>query len=193
MTSRDYANRKPANKGRGKAKSNRGRGKAPAPKRFPLLLALVTLALLGGFGYFLWSINNSAQTVETVAPEVTAPKPVTKKTDPNALPPKPKEQWTYQQELENKKVEVDIPEATEPTRPYQMQCGSFRTESQANEMKAVIAFQGLEAQVRRTTGKNGVWYRVVMGPYDRKRAAERHRHILQRAGINGCQVWFWEG
>ncbi|QLE87101.1 sporulation protein [Shewanella sp. Scap07] len=193
MTSRDYANRKPANKGRGKAKSNRGRGKAAAPKRFPLLLAIVTLALLGGFGYFLWTINNSAGTVETVEPEVVTPAPAVKKQDPNALPPKPKEQWTYQQELENKTVEVDIPESTAPTRPYQMQCGSFRTESQANEMKAVIAFQGLEAQVRRTTGKNGVWYRVVLGPYERKRAAEKDRHVIQRAGINGCQVWFWEG
>lgn len=156
------------------------------------MLSLVTLGLVGGFGYFLWSINDSADKVET-QPEVQAAKPKVVKKDPNALPPKPKEEWTYQEELENKQVEVDIPENTTPTRPYQMQCGSFRQESQANEMKAVIAFQGLEAQVRKVSGSNGTWYKVVLGPYERKRLAEKHRHILQRGGLNGCQIWFWEG
>ncbi|QDF73981.1 MULTISPECIES: SPOR domain-containing protein [Shewanella] len=190
MSNRDYANRKPASKGR---KSIGGRRKAaPAPRRFPVFLSLVTLGLVGGFGYFLWSINDSADKVEPQPEVETVKKPVVKK-DPNALPPKPKEEWTYQQELENKQVEVDIPENTAPTRPYQMQCGSFRKEAQANEMKAVIAFQGLEAQVRKVSGSNGTWYKVVLGPYERKRLAEKHRHILQRGGLNGCQIWFWEG
>ena len=59
-------------------------------------------------------------------------------------------------------------------------------------MKALIAFQGLTAQVRQTQGTKGTWYKVVLGPYDTKRAAERERHALQRAGINGCQIWYWE-
>lgn len=71
---------------------------------------------------------------------------------------------------------------------YQLQCASFRQESQANEMKAVIAFQGLEAQVRQVEGTTGVWYKVALGPYERKRDAERKRHTLQNAGINGCQI-----
>ncbi|MDX1280135.1 SPOR domain-containing protein [Shewanella colwelliana] len=193
MSNRDYANRKPASKGRTKAKGGRRKSAQPAPKRFPLLLSLVTVSLVGGFGYFLWSINDSA-TDTTPEPVVVQPaKPQVQKKDPNALPPKPKEEWTYQQELENKQVEVDIPENTAPTRPYQMQCGSFRKQSQADQMKAMIAFQGLEAQVRKVEGSSGIWYKVVLGPYDRKRAAEKHRHILQRGGLNGCQIWFWEG
>ncbi|CAM3919105.1 SPOR domain-containing protein [Shewanella aquimarina] len=191
MSNRDYANRRPASKGRKKSTGGR-RKSAPAPRRFPFVLSLVTLGLVGGFGYFLWSINDSADKVET-QPEVQTVKPKVVKKDPNALPPKPKEEWTYQEELENKQVEVDIPENTTPTRPYQMQCGSFRKEAQANEMKAVIAFQGLEAQVRKVSGSSGIWYKVVLGPYERKRLAEKHRHILQRGGLNGCQIWFWEG
>ncbi|QFU24665.1 SPOR domain-containing protein [Shewanella eurypsychrophilus] len=194
MTNRDYANRNPARKG--KAKTTR-RKQAPAPKGFPLVLLLVTLTLLGGFGYFLWSINNSADdTEQTEASKVEQTDKSVKskpKKDPNALPPAPKEEWTYQHELENKKVEIDLPEEVKPTRPYQMQCGSFRKESQANEMKAVIAFQGLEAQVRKVKGTSGYWYKVVLGPYERKRAAEKHRHTLQRGGLNGCLIWFWEG
>lgn len=193
MSNRDYANRKPASKGRAKAKGGRRKSAQPAPTRFPVLLSLVTLGLIGGFGYFLWTINDSANdsAPEVVVEQVTKPK--VQKKDPNALPPKPKEEWTYQQELENKQVEVDIPENTAPTRPYQMQCGSFRKQSQAEQMKAMIAFQGLEAQVRKVEGSSGIWYKVVLGPYDRKRLAEKHRHVLQRGGLNGCQIWFWEG
>lgn len=191
MSNRDYANRKPAKKGR--SRGGRGKSATQAPRRLPILLTLVTVALLGGFSYFLWSINDSADE-QAPAPVVKpAIQPKVEKRDPNALPPKPKEEWTYQRELENKRVEVDIPEQTQPTRPYQMQCGSFRKEAQANEMKAMIAFQGLEAQVRRVEGSSGIWYKVVLGPYDRKRMAERQRHVLQRGGLNGCQIWFWEG
>ncbi|WP_076412191.1 SPOR domain-containing protein [Shewanella sp. UCD-KL12] len=195
MTSRDYANRKPTKKGQ--AKSSRRKSQAPAPKGFPLIKLLVITALTVGFAYFLWSINGSADNTDSPA---TTEAPVTEKVvkptvkkDPKALPPKPKEEWTYQQELENKQVEVDVPQEVKPTRPYQMQCGSFRKESQAEQMKAVIAFQGLEAQVRKVKGQSGIWYKVVLGPYERKRAAEKHRHVLQRGGLNGCQIWFWEG
>lgn len=106
------------------------------------------------------------------------------------MPPKPKEEWTYLDELENKHVEVDIPDvvATRAPQQYQLQCASFRQESQANQMKAVIAFQGLEAQVRQIEGTSGTWYKVILGPYERKRDAERKRHVLQNAGINGCQL-----
>ncbi|WOT04811.1 SPOR domain-containing protein [Shewanella youngdeokensis] len=188
MTSRDYANRKPARKG----KANKRGSKGTPPKRFPVLVLLITLAGLSGFGYLLWNLSSSDEPVS--APIVAEkPKQASAKKDPNALPPVPEEEWTYLEELENKQVEVDLPEAsTKPKRPYQMQCGSFRKESQANELKAMIAFQGLEAQVRKVKGSSGVWYKVVLGPYIKKRDAERHRHTLQNSGTNGCQIWFWE-
>ncbi|MEC4725429.1 SPOR domain-containing protein [Shewanella sp. D64] len=191
MSNRDYANRKPT---KGKAKSTRRKSQAPAPRRFPLLLLFVTISLVGGFSYFLWNINNSsAGNTELVV--VDKPNKAVVKKDPNALPPMPKEEWTYQQELENKKVEVDIPdpENAKPSRPYQMQCGSFRTLSQAEEMKAVIAFQGLSANIRKVKGTTGDWHKVSLGPYDNKRQVERERHVLQKAGINGCIILFWQG
>ncbi|MBO2585123.1 SPOR domain-containing protein [Shewanella algae] len=186
---RDYANSKP--KPRKPAK--RSARKQPQPRQgFPVLLLVVVVAVVAGFGYFLWSLKSSAPEAEVAQPQPQT-KPVPQKKDPNALPPKPKEEWTYLKELENKQVEVDLPEeSNKPSRPYQMQCGSFRVQSQADEMKAVIAFQGLEAQVRKVQGTSGVWYKVVLGPYDSKRDAERQRHVLQRAGLNGCMIWFWE-
>ncbi|NRD72463.1 SPOR domain-containing protein [Shewanella sp. VB17] len=190
MSNRDYANRKPT---KGKVKSTRNKNTGAGVKRFPFLLLIITIALVGGFGYFLWNINNSASNIEPVVIEKNK-KPVINK-DQNALPPKPKEIWTYQQNLKNKQVEVDISEAekTKPSRPYQMQCGSFRTLSQAQELKAVIAFQGLSAHVKKVKGTTGDWYKVSLGPYDSKRQVERERHVMQNAGINGCIILFWEG
>lgn len=161
--------------------------------QIPIIPTLLVFILVGGFAYFLWSIKDSAKDVTPAAEAVkTTTKPAKK--DPHALPPKPQEEWTYLEELENKNVEVDVPEpSNKPSQPYQMQCGSFRKESQANEMKARIAFQGLEANVRKVEGSSGVWYKVVLGPYKHKREGERQRHKLQNSGLNGCQIWLWEG
>jgi len=196
--SRDYANRKPrgSNKARTPSRKN-------APRRaFPYLPVVMVLALIIGFSYFLWSINgSSADPVTTkpaqqaknnaqpvIPPEGNKAKPVITK-DPNALPPKPQEEWTYLEELKNKEVKVDLPQSgIISSGIYQMQCGSFRKESQANEMKVRIAFQGSVAQVSRSEGSNGIWYRVVLGPFPNKREAEHNRHKMQRAGLNGCLI-----
>lgn len=196
MTSRDYANRKPQKSKRGKQSSGSGQGS----RRFPFLILLITAAGLAAFVYLLWTISGSSTDVKTstkAAVEKTEQevKAVVTKPDPDALPPAPKEEWTYLEELENKQVEVDVSakRPLKPKRPYQIQCASFRKESQAESMKATIAFQGLEAIVRKVKGSTGMWYKVVLGPYDSKRLAEKQRHILQRGGLNGCQIWLWEG
>jgi cell division protein FtsN len=103
------------------------------------------------------------------------------------LPEKPEPNWSYETSLKTKEVEVDIPEKKKAKRDYQMQCGSFRREGDAQTLKARIAFQGLNSEVKKT----GNWYRVILGPYKRKRLAEKDRHKLQRAKINGCAVWLW--
>ncbi|MCL1125918.1 SPOR domain-containing protein [Shewanella surugensis] len=193
MTSRDYANRNPQRNKKGKKKSGSGHGS----RRFPFLILLITALGLAAFIYLLWSISGSpteGETIDTVSStkEVQA---VVAKPDPDALPPAPQEKWTYLEELENKQVEVDLSakRPVKPKRPYQIQCASFRKEEQADSMKATIAFQGLEAIVRKVQGTSGMWYKVVLGPYDSKRLAEKQRHILQRGGLNGCQIWLWEG
>jgi cell division protein FtsN len=200
--SRDYANRKPraGTKARTPSRKQRQNGS------FPYLPVFMVLVLIIGFSYFLWSINGSSDTAvatgSTQQPKTKTLPAVASKTstaekvinkDPNALPPKPQEEWTYLEELENKQVEIDLPQSgVVSSGIYQMQCGSFRKEAQANEMKARMAFQGAEAQVRRSEGTNGVWYRVVLGPYPNKREAEHNRHQMQGAGLNGCMIWLWE-
>ncbi|MGL5471043.1 MAG: SPOR domain-containing protein [Shewanella sp.] len=226
MSNRDYANRRPQSGAKPRpiraTRAKPAAKKAAPSRKLPIPLILFAFVAVGSFGYFLWSIKDTAkqeapvevktekevkpkepaalltpkvketerQEVAVVAQVEEQPVVEVPKKDPNALPPKPKEEWTYLDELENKHVEVDIPDvvATRAPQQYQLQCASFRQESQANQMKAVIAFQGLEAQVRQIEGTSGTWYKVILGPYERKRDAERKRHVLQNAGINGCQL-----
>jgi cell division protein FtsN len=156
--------------------------------------------LFSGFFYLLTFINGSADThspqpKEQIKPVTTvAPKPQSKaKLNDEPLPPPPKEDWTYFEELESKTVEVDLPPPEPSQGPYQMQCASFRSREQAEALKARIAFQGKEAMVREVSGKNGVWFKVVLGPYEKKRTAEKDRHVLSRAGISTCKIWKWQG
>jgi len=169
----------------------RGRSKktAPPPVRpsLPWLRIVVTLILVAGFVYFLWSIKGTAP--EKTDKIVQQTQQAAKKTD--SLPDIPEEEWEFIKSLPEYTVEIDHKEQDAPTVRRLMQCGSFRKESQAQELKARIAFQGLEAQVRSSKGSSGHWYRVIIGPYDSKRDAEKDRHSLQRAKINGCKIWNW--
>jgi len=147
-------------------------------KGFPFLAVVIALLLIGFIGYFMIGVEK---------PEITTviKRQIVKKEE--ILPEKPQPQWEYEKTLKTKEIKVDIPEQKKSTRPYQMQCGSFRKQGDAESLKAKIAFQGLNSTVKKT----GSWYRVILGPYDRKRLAEKERHKLQRAKINGCMIWYW--
>ncbi|MEE2001964.1 SPOR domain-containing protein [Alkalimonas sp. MEB108] len=174
MPKRDYVKT-----ARPQAKS---RKKAPAKAPFPWLVLSVTAGLVFVFGWFLWTINQQE-------PVATKPQPAAVVKD--ELPERPTEEpYQYIRELENREVVVEVREL-ESRGPFQMQCASFRSEQQADAMRAQIAFAGFSSTIRRTEGSNGVWYRVVLGPYDSRRQAEADRNRLRRNGINSCQIWNW--
>lgn len=173
MAPKDYVSR-------GRAK----KAKAPEPTTpLPWLRIGITLALVAGFAAFLWSIKDRAET----APSQSADQPRVEE----ALPEIPEEEWEFMTLLPDTTVEVEVPEEEASDVRYLMQCGSFRTLQQAEAMKAKIAFQGLESQIKASNGKNGLWHRVVLGPYETKRSAERDRHKLQRSSITTCRIWLW--
>ena len=145
-----------------------------------LVIVIIVAALLIVFlGYVIFVDEKPA------TPIVQEHSIVKKKEE--VLPEKPVGKWDYVDGLKTKKVEVDLPEKKASTKKYQMQCGSFRQKTQAESLKAKIAFQGLNSEVKKT----GNWYRVILGPYKRKRLAERDKHKMQRAKIYGCAVWLW--
>lgn len=148
----------------------------------PIIAVILASALIVCISYILFSTNKGKKPATHIRQEKSSSQaPV------EILPKKPKAKWLYETDLVSKVVPVDLPEKKISTQRYQMQCGSFRIKAQAEALKAKIAFQGLHSEVNKT----GNWFRVFLGPYKRRRNAEKDKHKLQRARIYGCYVWLW--
>lgn len=170
---------------------SRGRAsKAPPPPpkpKVPWIRLFLTIMLVAGFAYLLWAIKDKAEEVQPAA----ASNDSTEQDEEVALPILGEEEWEFIKTLPQTTVEVEVAEQEKSDKRYLMQCGSFKQQAQAEEMKATIAFAGLVAQVGPISGENGLWYRVYLGPYELKRAAEKDRHTLRRSNINTCKIWYW--
>jgi cell division protein FtsN len=183
MAHQDYVSRSRA---KNKKQSPYKKNEEPTPRtsfKVKFIAAFLIIAL-PSFGYLLWSIKDK-QPETVLEPEVIKTK---KTTD---LPELPEEKWTYVDDLKSKQVEVGEYEVTQKG-PYKMQCGSFRTRKQAESLKAKIAFTGLEAQISKSKGTSSIWYKVYLGPYAKKRDAEKDKHKLKNNSEHGCKIWGWD-
>ncbi len=97
MATRDYVGSRPRRRAGGR------NTKKAAPRRFPVIPILLVVALLAGFGGFLYMINGKGSDAPTIEEQVKANKP---KTQNNGLP---QEKWSYIERLENKQVDVIAP------------------------------------------------------------------------------------
>jgi cell division protein FtsN len=176
MAQHDFINKDP--------KKRKQQQQESAKKPFPFIPIMLACLLVAGFIYGLWFIKNNAdpELVEIQA-HPTAKKVVK---EPIAKPRPPE----FIKEIKEHEVQVEVKEIA-LKGPYVMQCGSFRTQAQAETLKAKIAFAGLISEIRETTGKNGVWYKVRLGPYKTKRQAESDKNKLKRVHVVGCGIWNW--
>ena len=190
MAQRDYVSRgrspqkKKAANNKRKPAAN-AQANTPSVGKLPLIRLVGVFALVIGFGIFLWSIKDNVE--EDVDTQVARPVAPTEET----LPELPEEEWEYIKTLPGYEVEVEVKEQEKSDKRYLMQCASFRTRAQAEEMKVKIAFQGLEALIRHSSGSNGEWFRVILGPFESKRDAEKAKHSLRKVNIATCQIWYW--
>ncbi|MCO5343950.1 SPOR domain-containing protein [Aeromonas veronii] len=278
MATRDYVGSRPRRRAGGR------NTKKAAPRRFPVIPVLLVVALLAGFGGFLYMINGKGNDAPTIEEQVKANKP---KAQNNGLP---QEKWSYIERLENKQVDIiepptqpgvlppppadtmtlqpeklpqpvptDIPQPGTPIgqpKPYQpnpattpstsgapvasaqeqvidrkaerermereiraelereraeaakakakaatppaqtaaadsgrymMQCAALRSQDSAESLKARIAFTaGLSSSLQVINGANGTVYKVMVGPFNGKAAADAANRKLQSSGISGC-------
>ncbi|MCL4409734.1 MAG: SPOR domain-containing protein [Gammaproteobacteria bacterium] len=191
----DYAKRgNPKKKPTRKSSPRKGavRKKNQSQQSAPFKVVFLLILVIAVFTAFLWFLRNGGEevipSVSSGSPESATPTVVAPQLDP--LPEVPQERWGYISDLENKQVEVDVPESAESRRRL-MQCGSFRQFGDADNLRARIAMHGFESQVRESHGSNGRWYRVILGPFENLREAQRVNNQLQRSGIYGCQIWLW--
>jgi cell division protein FtsN len=81
----------------------------------------------------------------------------------------------------------EAPEAATAGTPadrYVLQAGSFRSASDAEQLKARLALLGLVAQVQTVTVDAVTWHRVRLGPVDGARAADELRRRLDDEGFD---------
>ncbi|MBQ4683055.1 SPOR domain-containing protein [Aeromonas dhakensis] len=274
MATRDYVGSRPRRRAGG-----RNTRKA-APRRFPVIPALLAVVLLAGFGGFLYMISGKGNDAPTIEEQVKANKP---KAQSNGLP---QEKWSYIERLENKQVDIvepppqpgvlppppaetmtlqpeklpqpvptNIPQPgtpigqvqpykpqpVQPAKPatgapvasaqeqvidrkaerdrmerelraelvreraeaakakaatppatadnerYMMQCAALRSQDSAESLKARIAFTaGLSSSLQVVNGAGGAVYKVMVGPFSGKAAADAANRKLQGSGISGC-------
>ncbi|WP_371374053.1 SPOR domain-containing protein [Thalassotalea aquiviva] len=190
MAHQDYVARPRATKKKNNPYKPKRKQTAPKSGLKPILIIGLILLIVAGFGYFLYVISHNDNKVEVTEITLSSAKSA-KDIDEDPLPEPPKEAWSYVEGLKHKKVEVETYEVEEKG-PYKLQCASFRNQQDANELKANIAFGvGLSSEVRPSNGSNGVWYKVILGPYKNKRLAEKDRHRLRNSKINGCLIYPW--
>jgi len=67
---------------------------------------------------------------------------------------------------------------------YVLQAGSFKLQEDADRRRGELALLGLEATIERTTGDNGVWYRVYLGPFDSRSKMAQARSITAQQSID---------
>jgi cell division septation protein DedD len=87
-------------------------------------------------------------------------------------------------------VQVDPAEVTAPrdapgaTETYLLQAGSFRQREDADRRRAELLLLGLEPSVEETTGDNGRWFRVYLGPFDSRSKMSRARSLTAGQSID---------
>ena len=81
------------------------------------------------------------------------------------------------------------PAATPPTPPapvasYIVQVGAYQQVQEADQTKALLALQGISSTIQRITKEGqGVWFRVIVGPYGTAPEAQAARTRLANAGF----------
>ena len=76
-----------------------------------------------------------------------------------------------------------------PKESYSLQAGAFQSESDAENLKAKIAFAGMEATVRSVNlPDKGTLYRVRLGPYRSLDEVNRIKAVLSQNGISAAVV-----
>lgn len=186
MSNQDYISRTPPKKKKNSPYKTKSAEPAPSLPLKTKLVGVLALILLSAFAYGLWFLKTSTITNDSV-----------QKTEQNEakkeknLPKPPKEKWTYVENLKTKEIEVGQYEVKQ-SGPYKMLCGSFRNRTRAESLKAQMAFTGIESKIQTAKGTSSTWYKVVLGPYERKRSAEKDKHKLRNNNINGCQIRLWK-
>ena len=110
-----------------------------------------------------------------------------------AAPPKPRFDFYTMLPGQTMEVDPDVEPAPAVTKPasnntatefYLLQAGSFRQRDDADRRRAELLLLGLEPQVEETSGDNGRWYRVYLGPFATHSTMAKARSLTANQNID---------
>ena len=145
-----------------------------------------------------WNPNSvlqpKAPAESPAAPDASAAVTTPQATDNAAAPQRPAVTADPLGDLAKAKSGLSTPASTaapaDASDPfdYVVQAGAYRTSADADAQKAKLALLGLDAKVSERDQAGRVVYRVRLGPYSDKSAAERIRTQLETNGIDNTLV-----
>ncbi len=175
------------------------RGIAKSRKRKPVYVEkrpapwwqwVLGIVVVGGFAYFLYTLNAAT----------TGPRTVEKKSNSTSPQPSPethsREEPDFSFYTMLPEQEVIIPEGEVKTRKRQervgraipgrfmIQAGSFRRIRDADRLKARLALLGVEAKIQPAMIHGTQWYRVRIGPFKHMNEVEKIRTRLRQNRID---------
>jgi cell division protein FtsN len=178
---RDYKHTTPTQRSR--------RRKRQSPPGWIWLLAGLGIGLLVAFLLYLQQrpVTPAPSAAATTAPALNTSQPlhvpapnqdtreVRKSAPAKVLPPPPKPRFDFYTILPEMEVPIAEQEITgkpqegvpqvEAPGTYLLQAGSFRSQAQADQLKAKLALLGLQASIQTVTINNTeTWHRVRVGP-----------------------------
>lgn len=194
-------------------KSTRSRKPAAKKSRLPIVKLTLTVALVAGMGTLLYKLGKVASTespsVATSTPpkQVPKPKPATVVRQPavttdSEIPPQEvrtveEPRFEFYQMLQESEVNTDAvddayrstPKGEKKTYRYMLQAGSFKKHSEAEQLRAKLILMGLpNAKTSKSSGKNGTWYRVKVGPFDNRSMLNRAHDKLVKIRLQPMEI-----
>ena len=88
-----------------------------------------------------------------------------------------------EQELSKKSLPQETPTEPADSGSYLLQVGSFRENSDAEQMKARLALLGIMSRIQTVKVNEATWHRVRVGPVSGARQADEMRSQLSDNGI----------
>lgn len=163
-----------------------------------LLLGLA-FGLFGAFLWHLWELREDGKTKDSAGiAEISPATPQDEKEKPSANTPassanskgeEPRFDFytllPNQEAMPGKQPQAETPKPAAAV-DYVLQAGSFKSEAEADKRRASILMLGLPVKVQKVPGANPAnetWYRVLVGPFADKKAAQEARNTLKGSGV----------
>ena len=183
MPTRDYAS--------SKAPPRRQTRKKDGMPGWVWLLVGLSIGLAVAAGFYITRPTQGPQMIERNATADTRAKPSSNR--PVELPPETESRFSFYEILPSYEVVVPrdeagdgaqakTPKAVPEPGTYVIQVGSFRSNADADRMRANLALLGIESRIERVTiDDKTTWYRVRVGP---EKNEARTNQVLRQLAEN---------